>query len=175
MRKIKCTLSTIEKAIRELENYQKLLKGKASEMTSKIADECEQYASFGFAKATYDGYNDAYVSISADNPLKYYVTASGESVAFIEFGTGTRYAYPHPIDPHSVGLSDRGEFGYHLGLMQKGWYYWGVPGTNGEIIQEGKHKGQIKTLGNPANRCLYDAKMEAGAKVADIAKEVFGK
>ena len=68
----------------------------------------------------------------------------------------------------------RGGYGYHLGKLDS-WRYSGNPGTNGEVITDGKHQGEVKTYGNPANRALYDSAKEMREQITKIAEEVFGK
>lgn len=174
MKKIKCTLATIDKAIAELSNYQKYLKSKVRETASETADKCMVSATEKFANAVYDGTNDVSVYVQSGNSDTYYVTANGSAVAFIEFGTGVTYSSTaHPIPQESVGLSGIGQYGKGYGKHIK----WAYPaengaGTNGRPLAS--KPDYILTAGNPANRCLYDAKSETAESIADIAREVFG-
>lgn len=172
MKKISCTLATLDKAIAELDKFQKELATKAESITSQVTDVCESEAAVNFGKAIYDGTNDVIVSTEQDKLIGY-VVASGETVAFIEFGTGITYPDDHPLKPDTLGLVGRGEYGHKLGRMKNGWRYPAVmgAGTNGE--KDEKHPDMIHTYGNPANRCLYDARAEAQKSVIKIAKEAF--
>lgn len=169
---VNCTLATLDKAIRALDKFQKRLETKARESAEKVADIGTQTAQDGFSNAVYDGTNDVDVVTVKGDYNTFYVTAKGDAVAFIEFGTGTTYIVPAPYETDIPGLVGRGEFGHHLGKLNS-WYYVGEPGTNGEIIRDGKHAGMVETEGNPANMCLYYAAKEMKKQASDIVKGVF--
>ena len=103
---------------------------------------------------------------------RYGISASGNAITFIEFGSGVHYAGQAHPKAGEFGFN-RGGYGYHLGRFDS-WRYSGNPGTNGEVITEGAHKGEVKTQGNPANRALYDSAKEMREQITKIAKEVFG-
>lgn len=172
--KIKCTLSTIGRAIEELDRYKKKLEKNADEVKRLTAESCRDFASEKFDSAIYDGTNDVTVVVESENEYLY-VVAHGYAVAFIEFGTGIRYPYTHPVSVEDIGLDGRGEFGHKLGGLKNGWRYpaYNGAGTNG--VTDDEHPGYIKTFGNPSNRCLYDAAEEARYKIPETAKEVFGR
>lgn len=162
MRKIRCTLGTIDKAIDALESYKKSLQQKQRKMLDRIADVASESTQAGFNGATYDGDYSVSVFKEFEDDATVYVVADGEAVAFIEFGTGAVFPDSHPnatedwmqhgawsLSPQGKGLWD----------SEDGWYY-----------AHGK-----KTRGNPANMCLYNAARDAESQVARIAKEVFGK
>ena len=171
--KIKCSLGNISEAIKQIEKYEKSLQKKQKIFLEKLAEVGVDVAKAKFQTAQYDGDNDVVLSEPAwlgDNRLV--ISATGKSVMFIEFGTGVHYkAETHPL-ADDFGFV-RGAYGYTLGKFDS-WRYKGNPGTNGEMITEGKHKGEIETHGNPANRCMYEASKEMRKKVREIAKEVFG-
>ena len=84
----------------------------------------------------------------------------GESVTFIEFGTGTYYPDNHPLmDEFQFA---RGEFGKKRGANPP-WYF---RNEGGELI---------RTLGNEANRVVYNTGKALREETAEIAKEVFKK
>ena len=174
MKKIKCTLSTIDKAVAELEAYEKDLKRKTKTLMERLAEIGIKEADVRFKRAIYDGTNDVKVS---DSPVwidddKLAISATGKSVTFIEFGTGVHYASEDHPKAGEFGYN-RGGYGHHLGRLDS-WRYKGDPGTNGEVITEGKHKDEVKTHGNPANRALYDSVKKMREEITKIAKEVFG-
>lgn len=174
MTKIKCTLGTISKAIEGIERYQKELDKKVHIFMEKLAEVGIEEADIRFGRAIYDGTNDVIVDKTPTwiNDNKLVVSASGKSITFIEFGAGVHYSgEPHP-KAGEFGY-ERGGFGYHLGRLDT-WRYTGDPGTNGEVITDGKHKGEVKTHGNPANRALYDSAKEMREQMIKIAEEVFG-
>lgn len=174
MKEIKCTLSTIDKAIKELDKYQREVVKKHHEAVERVAELGKETAQIEFSSAVYDGENDVSVSTEWSDMNTCYVTAKGDAVAFIEFGTGVTYNAPAPYDPEIpvAGLVGRGEYGHHLGRLDS-WYYDGEPGSNGTVIREGKHAGRIETQGNPANLCLYYAVKEMKKQRDDIVREVF--
>lgn len=174
MKKIRCTLGTLNKAIAEIEQYQKNLDRKVHILMERLAEIGIEEATVRFANAIYDGTNDVRVNNApvwiADNKLA--ISASGNAITFIEFGSGVHYAGQAHPKAGEFGFN-RGGYGYHLGRFDS-WRYLGNPGTNGEVITEGAHKGEVKTQGNPANRALYDSAKKMREQVTKIAKEVFG-
>lgn len=173
MKKIKCTLGMLHKTITEIESYQKELDKKVRILMERLAEIGIEEATVRFANAIYDGTNDVRVN---NTPVwidknKLAISATGKSITFIEFGTGVHYvAESHP-KAGDFGFTRSG-YGYHLGRLDS-WRYSGNPGTNGEVITEGKHQGEIKTHGNPANRALYDSVKEMREQITKIAEEVF--
>lgn len=173
MKKIKCTLGTIDRAIEEIERYEKQLKKKLHNLLERLGELGIEEASVRFANAVYDGDNDVKV---ADKPVwidenKLAISASGNSITFIEFGTGVFYSGESHPKAAEFGFT-RGSYGYHLGRLES-WRYKGNPGTNGEVIESGEHSGEVKTHGNPANRSLYDTGKELREQIVKIAREVF--
>lgn len=71
------------------------------------------------------------------------ISATGKSITFIEFGAGVHYAAEGHPKAGDFGFT-RGGYGYHLGKLDS-WRYSGNPGTNGEVITDGKHQGEVKT------------------------------
>ena len=171
--KIKCTLGNIDQAIKAIEQYEKSLEKKEKVFLKRLAEIGVETARVSFQEAQYDGDNDVVVHDPKwidENRLV--ISATGKSVAFIEFGTGVHYAAESHPKAAELGMV-RGGFGYHLGLLDS-WRYEGNPGKNGKMITKGKHAGEIETYGNPANRCLYEAGEEMRRKIKEIAKEAFG-
>ena len=119
-------------------------------------------AALRFQNAEYDGLNDVVVDSSPEwiNEHTLAINASGEAILFIEFGTGVYNPVTHP-KADELGMI-RGAYGKGYGQNYT-WYYRGVPGTNGEVLENGK----IKTHGNNANRCMWDASEEMRRKIYD--------
>lgn len=174
MRKIRCTLGTIGKAVAEIEQYQKELNKKVHTFMEKLAEIGIDRATVRFANAIYAGTNDVKVDKTPTwiDKNKLAIVATGNSITFIEFGAGVHYASESHPKAGEFGFT-RGGYGYHLGKLDS-WRYSGDPGTNGEVITEGEHKGEIKTHGNPANRALYDSAKKMREQITKIAEEVFG-
>jgi hypothetical protein len=169
--KVSLNEQSIDRAIKELDNYKKWLVDKTKEFLKALADEGVQIASAKFAKAVYDGTNDVSCSVEERGENKIAVVAVGSATLFIEFGTGVKYPDNHP-EAAEHGMI-RGGYGYRLGRLEKGWRYTGDPGSNGEVITEGKHAGQVHTYGNPANMCMYQTVRELQEKFEEIARRVY--
>lgn len=126
-------------------------------------------ASVRFSSAQYDGTNDSNVSIE-QTQNGYRVVASGNAVAFIEFGTGVHYnsgsSYPLPKPSGIVGI---GEYGKKHGKKDK-WQYIGDPGTNGVVSNDGR---VVTTHGNPAQMPMYHALTAMQDEVERIVREAF--
>lgn len=162
---------SISKAIKELQNYKKWLLERTKEFLKALGEEGVKIASVKFSNAQYDGTNDVSVSIEQREGNKVAVVAVGNATLFIEFGTGVKYSDNHP-EATKNGMI-RGEYGYKLGRIEKGWRYIGNPGTNGEIITSGKHAGEVHTYGNPANMSMYLTVRELEEKFEGMARRIY--
>lgn len=169
--KVKLTSAGIDQAIKELEDYKKWLVTKTKEFLQALADEGAEIANAKFGQAVYDGTNDVKCSVEERGEFKVAVVAIGGATLFIEFGTGVKYPDNHP-EAGKHGMV-RGEYGYRLGRLEKGWRYTGDPGSHGEVITEGKHAGEVHTYGNPANMSMYQTVRELEEKFEEIARRVY--
>lgn len=160
-KKVSLSLSSksIENAIAELKQYEKWIQVKTKEFTEKLALIGVKEASVRFTTAMYDGINDVTVALSP-TVNGYVITASGEAVAFIEFGSGVYHnpSEPYP-EPRPNGIVGIGEYGKGLGKRQ-GWVY-----------SDGAKKHF--TRGNPAAMPMWYATKEMEENIAKVAKEVF--
>lgn len=160
---------SIDQAIKDLEQYKKELSKKIQRFTEELAIIGLKEASIRFTTAIYDGVNDVSVSLSG-NGNEYIIEAKGKAVAFIEFGSGvthnTSEPYPNPRPSGIVGI---GDYGKGMG-KRKAWFYYGEPGSNGEM---GKN-GIVKTRGNPAAMPMWYATEEMKDSIIKLVKEVFG-
>lgn len=162
MKKITITLDekSINAAIKEVARYKKWVDEKTKLLIEKLAIIGAQEASVRFASAMYDGNNDVTVEVSPTD-RGWVITASGEAVAFIEFGSGVYHnpGEPYPL-PRPQGIVGIGEYGKGMGKRQAWGYY-----DNGELVI---------TRGNPAAMPMWYATTEMEREVLRIAKEVFG-
>jgi hypothetical protein len=116
-------------------------------------------ASIKFSRAIYNGSNDISVRVD-DTGSVAVIYAEGESVAFIEFGSGMKYGYGHPqadefgFGPGTWSDGDQGKGHWD---NPKGWYYG-----------SGQH-----SYGNPPAMAMWGAVREITENVTRIAKEVF--
>lgn len=166
--KVELSEKGIDKIINELKQYKQWLKDCTERFIKALADEGMQISSASFQQAVYDGTNDVSVSVENRDSNRAAVVAIGGAVLFIEFGTGVRYPDDHPENQFS-----RGTYGHGLGRLKKGWRYSGDPGSNGEVITEGKHAGEVRTFGNPASMSMYKTVRELEEKFEEIARRCF--
>lgn len=146
--------------IDEINAYDRWIKRKTSELAERLAGYGVSIASIGFSKAIYTGFNDAFVSVEQRGENKWVVKADGESVLFIEYGTGIRYGSGHP---------DVGEFGPGTWSDVYGRGHWDDP--KGWWLP--KEKGGEHTYGNPPNAPMYNAVKALEQDLPRIVREVF--
>lgn len=172
MKTVKVPLSQrgIDTLLREIENYTVWLKERSQVLLDRIAQAGFEVASARFAKAAYDGTNDASVSMETRSEGVRAVVAVGASVLFIEFGTGVTYPDNHP-QAAELGIK-RGEYGQGHG-KQSSWGYYGDPGTNGVVKMKKNGSTVVITHGNPANMPMYETVKELEAMLPELVKEVF--
>ena len=172
MKTVKVSLSQrgIDTLLREIESYTVWLKERSQVLLDRLAQAGFEVASARFAKAAYDGTNDASVSMETRSEGVRAVVAVGASVLFIEFGTGVTYPDNHP-QAEELGMK-RGEYGQGHG-KQSSWGYYGDPGTNGVVKMKKDGSTVVITHGNPANMPMYETVKELEAMLPDLVKEVF--
>lgn len=152
--------AAIEAAAQELWKYARWVEQKEAELRSRLAARGATVASIQFSRAIYNGVNDVSVRVD-DTGSVAVIYAEGESVAFIEFGSGDRYGHGHP---------QAGELGFGPGTWsdgpdgkghwkdEKGWWYG-----------HGQH-----SYGNPPAMAMYNAVQTIAEDLVNIAREVFG-
>ena len=150
---------SINNAIRELNRYAAWVEAKEYELRTRLATLGATAASIQFSRAIYNGTNDVSVRVD-DTGSVAVIYAEGESVCFIEFGTGIKHGYGHP---------DAGKFGFGPGTWSdgpEGKGHW--DNEHGWWYGSGQH-----TYGNPPAMAMYEAVKEITENVTRIAKEVF--
>ena len=164
----------LDSLIKKLTSYQKSLEEKQRRLLEKLVKVGIDVASAKFQTAQYDGENDVVVNRQpewvGDNKL--FLTATGNAITFIEFGTGIHYAEQHP-KAAALGAI-RGAYGQGKGSHDS-WGYYGTPGTNGQVVKESDKGTVVLTHGNPPARAMYDSAKEMRNQVVTIAREVFGQ
>lgn len=152
--------SSIDNAIKQLEQYKNNIDRKLDELTNRLALIGAKVAQVRFTNAIYDGKNDVHVSVEKTDK-GYKIVASGQAVAFIEFGAGVYHnshePYPNPRPEGIVGI---GEYGKGMGKRQA----WGYR-DDSDVLHI--------TKGNPAAMPLWYASEEMRRTVEEIAREVF--
>ena len=155
--------ATIEAAAKELRRYAEWIERKESELRSRLASLGATVASIQFSRAIYNGVNDVSVRVD-DTGSVAVIYAEGESVAFIEFGSGEKYGYGHP---------NAAEHGYGPGTWSdgpEGKGHWDNP--NGWWLP--KDKGGGHSYGNPPAMAMASAVNAMVEEITSIAREVFG-
>nr|DAU07609.1 MAG TPA: hypothetical protein [Caudoviricetes sp.] len=152
--------SGIQKIQDELSVYRKWQEEKARELAERLASLGATVASIRFSRAVYTGPKDVDVTVE-ELPNGYKVKADGESVLFIEFGSGVTYGYGHP---------EAGEFGMGPGTYPDGKGHWDDP--KGWYLP--KSAGGGHTFGNPPAMPMYEARKAIEQELPRIVKEVFG-
>lgn len=151
--------NSINTAIKQLKQYKKDFLAKEALFVKRLAEIGVSVASTGFALADYDGNNDVQV-IMSQSGANAKVIAFGETVGFIEFGTGIR----NPEWDNS-GMEytppQHGTYGKGHGARPKGWYF--KPGDG--AVQH--------TYGNPPAEAMRTARDVMVGRVAQIAREVW--
>ena len=151
--------NSINSAIKELRQYSAWVQSKEEELRSRLAMLGATVASIQFSRAIYNGSNDVSVRVD-DTGSVAVIYAEGESVAFIEFGSGKKYGYGHP---------QAGEFGFGPGTWSdgdQGKGHW--DNDHGWWYGSGQH-----SYGNPPAMAMYSAVKEITENVTRIAREVF--
>lgn len=148
--------------IKELQNglkeSKRWLKEKSDELCKRLADMGAVKASLYFSRAVYTGPEDHEISVE---PIDggYKVKASGETVLFVEFGTGL-VGYGHP-EANGLGPG-----------TYPGNGHWNDP--NGWWLPREKGNGHSQhTYGNPPNMPMYNTVKELEQELERVVKEVF--
>lgn len=150
----------IDRLIKKVDEYERWVKRKTDQFTQALADLGYNSATISFATATYDGPRDAVVTVEHRGDNVYAVKANGESVAFIEFGSGITMGGGYPGDTI---------YGPGTYPIPPGKGHWDDP--NGWYLP--KEKGGGKSYGNPPNAPMYNAVKNLEQEFARIAQEVF--
>ena len=151
---------SITDAINQLKQYKKDFLAKEAIFVRRLAEIGVSVASTGFETADYDGINDVVVTLEQQGN-RAAVIASGETVGFIEFGTGIRYP-----EWDNTGMEytppKHGTYGKGYGARPKGWYF--TVGEGGAA----QH-----TYGNQPAEAMRTARDVMVEKVIQIAREVW--
>ena len=161
--------SSVDSAIKKLQDYQKLLDEKAQEIAKRLAELGATRARINFANAPYDGNKEFDVTVEkTDNG--YSVTADGKSVLFIEFGAGVRYGGGHP-EAKKFGMGPGTWPDPHY-RMYHGKLYANWENPDGWYLPASAGGG--KTYGNVPSMPMYNAEQEIKSNIEQIVREVFG-
>ena len=157
---IELSPKSCDKALKELERYQRDIKPKLDEICRRLAEIGAQEASNRFARGNH-GNTEAHVTVQ-QIPNGYKIVASGHDVYFIEFGTGffTGVNYGDGLPETSVPVYPGSWSSEHSHIFENYGYWW----YDGEKLQ-----------GTEAEMPMYYAGRAIRANEKRIAREVFGK
>ena len=153
--------ASISDAVKLLEQYKKDFLVKEQIFVKRLAEIGVSVATTGFALADYDGVNDVVVAMEHSG-TRAKVIASGETVGFIEFGTGVKYP-----EWDSTGMEytppKHGTYGKGHGARPHGWYF----------KPNGSEGAAQHTYGNPPAGAMLTARDVIVDRVVQIAREVW--
>lgn len=160
--KIKVSLSpsSIDAAIKQLEDYSKDLDRKAQELCKRLADMGAMYAEWNFSGVLYAGDIDYHITVDPVDANTYVIKADGETVLLMEFGAGVKHGYGHP---------QAAEFGMGPGTYPNGKGHWDDP----KGWWFGEKGNWTHTYGNAPGMPMYNAAKDLRKEILDIAREVF--
>lgn len=151
---------SIDNAIKEVKRYKQEFEAKEKEFVKRLAELGVSVASSGFAMADYDGVNDVQVTMTHGGGSAV-VTAFGEAVGFIEFGTGVKYP-EWDASVMEYTPPKHGTYGKGRGKNPHGWYFKQSDGVTA------RH-----TYGNPPAEAMRTARDVMVERVIQIAREVW--
>lgn len=167
----------VDKLIQDIEvNYVNDLNTKIQTLLTRLGELGYKNARDNFEHSIYDGNkgNSAFYYQVDDDGVT--ITAYGEKIAFIEFGTGVTYGYGYKGE-RPDGIVDIGEYGHKRGRNPKGWYYYGEggqPAKSNKVSANAKAKGLKHTYGNQPNMFMYYSLLAIQLELEQVAREVLG-
>lgn len=151
---------SINEALKQLKQYQKDFQVKEELFVKRLAEIGVSVATTGFALADYDGVNDVQVTMTQSGASAK-VIAYGETVGFIEFGTGVR----NPEWDNS-GMEytppEHGTYGKGMGARPSGWFF-----------KQNEGGAARHTYGNHPAEAMRTARDTMIERVTQIAREVW--
>lgn len=151
---------SINQAIKQLQQYKKEFLAKEEEFVRRLKELGVTVAERGFALADYDGVNDVLIA-ETQGGARAAVIAYGETVGFIEFGTGIKFREWDNSDAEYTPPA-HGTYGKGRGKNPHGWYFKQSDGG------AARH-----TYGNPPAEAMLAARDAMVEKVVEIAREVW--
>ena len=151
--------NSIADALATVQQYQKDFAAKEKEFVKRLAELGVSVSTAGFAVADYDGINDVRVTMSQDGTSAS-VIAYGQTVGFIEFGTGVKFPEWNSSDMEYTPPR-HGTYGKGHGKWPKGWYF---------KVGEGAAQ---HTYGNQPAEAMRTARDVMVERIIQIAREVW--
>ena len=151
---------SVDTALKKIQQYKRDFLVKEQEFVRRLTEIGVSVAQAGFSTADYDGVNDVVVSME-QTATGYAVVASGETVGFIEFGTGVKYP---EWDNTGMEYTPPAHGTYGKGQGKNPWGRW-FKGSEGAVAQH--------TYGNPPAEAMRTARDAVVENVTRIAREVW--
>lgn len=150
---------SITAAIKTLERYEKEFQAKEAEFVRRLKEIGVSVAETGFSMTDYDGINDVLIAETQNGP-RAAIIAYGETVGFIEFGTGVKFREYNSSDTEFTP-PPHGSYGKGKGANPKGWWFSNSPGS-------AQH-----TYGNQPAEAMLAARDAMVERVIQVAREVW--
>lgn len=151
---------SVDMALKQIQQYKKDFLEKEQEFVRRLSEIGVSVAQAGFATADYDGVNDVEVRMEK-TASGYAVIASGETVGFIEFGTGVKYP---EWDNTGMDYTPPAHGTYGKGQGKNPWGWW-FKGSDGAVARH--------TYGNQPAEAMRTARDQMVERVTQIAREVW--
>lgn len=151
---------SINAAIKKVQQYEKDFRAKEIEFVRRLKEIGVSVAEAGFATADYDGVNDVRIA-ETQNGARAVVIAYGETVGFIEFGTGVKFR-EYDSSTTEYTPPKHGTYGKGRGKNPHGWYF-----------KQGEGTAARHTYGNEPAEAMLAARNEMIQRVIEIAREVW--
>lgn len=163
------SINGLDSTISHMKTLNDNLLNKTSTLVAHLINAGYEIADYRFGIAQYDGTNDVSLSMSFSGNTAT-LTASGQAVLFIEFGSGITFTEKNP---KAVELGFiRGKYGKGNG-SKPSWVYVGEQGSNGHFLRETKdEQAVVRTKGNPPANAMYEASKTIRQKLISEVKEV---
>lgn len=152
---------SITDAITQVEEYKRDFLAKEELFIKRLGEIGVSVASAGFTTADYDGVNDVRVTMTQMGS-RVAVIASGETVGFIEFGTGVKFPEWNNTEMEYTPPK-HGTYGAGKGARPHGWFF----------KPNGSEGAAQHTYGNPPAEAMRTARDVIIEKVMQIAREVW--
>ena len=152
-------IKSINNALKQIEVYQREFEIKEQEFVKRLAEIGLSVARTGYQVADYDGEKDVVVSMNQAG-TQATIVASGQTVGFVEFGTGVKYP---EWSGNNVDFTPppHGSYGKGKGKNPHGWWFTAGAGAS-------QH-----TYGNMPAEAMLTARDRMIEQVTRIAREVF--
>lgn len=164
---MKCELSDLTDMINTVKNMRKRLENLNNELDN-VANYATNAMNYRFSTSLYSGYNDV-VCVKNGINNGFQISATGNAVMFIEFGTGISYPDSHPM-ANELNIK-HGTYGKKKGNYPS-WYYYGTGGKTGEYVKTTEKGDLYKTSGNPANMPVYLTSLAVQQKLKELKGDI---